>query len=436
MRVLLHPPASLSAFTPRVPASKYVANRALLLAGLAAEVTILEGVPESEDMRAATDFVRTFGATAEPLARGVLRVEGVAGRPRFRPLATVDLGESGTLARFALAVSALGDEEVILDGRGRLRERPMGELLDVLAALGARVEAAEGGRLPVRVRGPLRGPSPATPVRLSGEVSSQFASALLLVAPALGGLALAFDRAPVSASYLTLTREVMDAFGVPVTGDVGGGFKVPAGTYRRSVPYRIPPDTTALGYFAALAALFPATLRHAFPYPRPWTGEARALEALETMGARVALVHDVLEIVGPKPEPLRSPGRCSARDFPDSVPTLAALAATATGETVFEGVGHLRHKESDRIGALVAELARIGVDAHGEADALVVRGRGPRPGVRPVFDAHGDHRLAMSLALLAVPFGGAAIEGAESVAKSFPDYWAELARLGFGIERR
>ncbi len=427
MRLRLQSPAVLEAFSPRVPPSKYVANRVLLLAALAAGPTVLHGVPESEDMRAALDFVRAFGAAVEPLASGALLVTGVSARPRFAPGALVDLGESGTLARFALAIAALQGEEVVLDGRGRLRERPMGELLRVLEALGARVSATREG-LPVRLRGPLRGGR----VRLSGRVTSQFASALLIVGPLLeGGLVLGFEDEPVSASYLGLTVETMTAFGARVHGDPRRGYEVSGAQGYRGGEQRIPPDPTALGYFAALAALFPTTLRHEFP-PPPWTGEARALEVIASMGARIS-VHDGLEVTGTE-ETLRSPGRVDARDFPDSIPALAALAAVAQGETVFTGVGHLRHKESDRIAALVSELSRLGVEVRAEADALWLRGRPLDPGGEPVFSAHGDHRLAMSLALLSTRLGRVTIDGAESVRKSFPGYWTELGRLGFRVE--
>lgn len=430
VRVRLTPPARLGTFRPRIPPSKYVANRALLLAALAEGTSLLRGLPENDDLGRALAFVEALGARPEKVAADSWVVRGVGGRPRFPAGTRIDLGASGTLARFALAVAALSDAPVVLDGSPRLRERPMDELLEALVALGARVESTGGG-LPVRISGPLAGGA----VRLSGRTSSQFASALLLVGPLTPrGIRLGFHAPPVSASYIELTREAMEAFGVRVVRDGNGLVTATAGAGYRSSSFVVPPDPTALGYFAALTALAPGSCLEAEgAFVRPFSGEARLLDCLETMGAHVETGEGILSVRGDA-EPLRPLGRVDAGSCPDSVPTLAVLAATAPGESVLTGIGHLRHKESDRPAALALELARLGLDIEARDEELCILGRSLLRTRSPVFESHDDHRLAMSLALLTLRLGAVEIVGAEAVAKSFPGYWNELAALGFGVE--
>ncbi len=430
VRVRLSPPARLGIFRPRLPPSKYVANRALLLAALAEGTSLLRGLPENDDLRAALAFVEAAGARPERVGEGTWMVQGVGGRPRFPAGTRIDLGASGTLARFALAVSALSDTAVVLDGSTRLRERPMEELLAALAALGARVESTHG-RLPVRVSGPFVGGER----RLSGRKSSQFASALLLAGPLTPrGIRLGFVDPPVSASYIDLTAEVMALFGGRVVRNGGGGYGVPAGSGYRATSLVIPPDPTALGYFAALAALVPgSSLEAEGTFARPFVGEACLLEFLEAMGAEVEAGERGLVVRGGA-VPLRPLGRVDAGACPDGVPTLAVLAGTAPGESLLTGVGHLRHKESDRPRAIAQELGRLGLETDAGPEGLRVVGRHPLRARSTVFTSHDDHRIAMSLALLSLRLGATEIEGAEAVSKSFPDYWRALAALGFTVE--
>ncbi|EQD34230.1 3-phosphoshikimate 1-carboxyvinyltransferase, partial [mine drainage metagenome] len=367
-------------------------------------------------------FISWMGATLQQEKESLL-IRGVSGLPKHAQAGEFSCGASGTLARWALAVMALAHEPSRITGEGRLLERPMGELVTALRMLGARIEPREAETLPVRVQGPLKGGR----ITLSGRVSSQFGSALLTVAPLTAlGLTLAFRSPPVSAGYLALTLQAMRDFGARFEQVSATAWMVPGGQAYHGRRIRIAPDPVLASYFMALPAVTGGSIRIADLKPDD-SGESRFAGLLEAMGFGVTIDAGGVLIEEPL-QGLRALGSIDLADAPDIVPTLAVLAALAPrGTTTLTGIGHLRYKESDRLNDLALELNRAGLRVQAGPDGLRIEGGG-KPRVT-TLDAHGDHRLAMSFALLAIAQPGLTIQGEESVTKSYPGFWQALKRI-------
>lgn len=421
----------------RVPGSKSLTNRALVLAALAGGTSVLEGALRSED----TDgLLRALGAVGIPCAAegDRLRVEGCAGQvPNAREV-RVDMGEGGTPTRFMLAVAALAASPVVVDGSTRMRERPIADGVDLLRRLGVQAEYAEAeGRLPVRIV-----PGPAAPrggtVIARPTASSQFISALLLVAPWFReGVTLEFVGAPTSQSYVELTVDELRRWGANVQETRGPGgvletVRVAPGPLAPRLHVAIEPDASSAAYWGVAAAVvedsdlllagLPADSR------QPDMGVFAALRA---MGAEVHGGRDGLRVAWAGARggaPLR-PVQVDASGFPDGALAIAAAAALASGPSRITGLSTLRVKESDRLEALRAELERIGCRARVTEGAIETLPSGiPAPhGVR--IRTYRDHRIAMSFAAIGLRTGGLLVEDPGCTAKSYPGFWADLARL-------
>ena len=399
----------------RPPGSKSITNRALLCATLAEGESVLEGALFAQDTRAMMRAAQGLGAqleTDEAAARIAVRGagSGVASEP-----SRIDAGQSGTTARFVLAALSLGSAEHVVDGDPQLRARPMGPLVDALAALGAHVRAlAEPGRLPLAVRGPARGGAVAIP----GNLSSQFVSGLLMAGPRMErGLAVALTSPLVSAPYVEMTRAVMAAFGVR-----SDGLAVEPAAYAPA-RYEIEPDASAASYFLAAAAITGGRVAVEGLGRDSIQGDVAFAGILERMGARVERSSRRIEVTGPAE--LRGVD-VDMSAISDTAQTLAAVAAFATTPTRVRGIGFIRAKETDRIAAIVAELTRAGVRARAHEDGFSVE-PGELCGAR--FETYDDHRMAMSFALLGLRVPGVEIADAGCVAKTYPGFFADLDRL-------
>ena len=420
----------------RVPGSKYEANRFLVAAALTEGTTRIAGLPAGEDIRAAVAALGALGARVRA-AEDTIEVEGPPTHPDppdAEAPAAASVGESGTLFRFLTAAAATVPGPVSIDGSGRIRKRPIAGLVTALEALGADVETS-GGYAPLTVRsGVLRGGE----VRVAAGESSQFASALLLAAPrATGAVHIELEGEPVSASYLDLTVAVMARLGVRVERPDSRRFVVAANQRYAPGEHRISGDWTTAGYFFAAAALTAGAVSVTGLDPDSPQGERAFPGLLRRMGCQVT------------EEPAGALVRVTVRgarrlrgitvdmgSMPDAAPTLAALAPFADGPTRIHGIGHLRHKESDRIAALEGGLARLGAPAAAGADSLTVgppaEGREPHAGT---LDPCGDHRIAMALALTGLRVPGVRIRTPGVVAKSFPGFWDALSGLGARVTR-
>lgn len=402
----------------RVPASKSLANRELLLSALAggrSEVH-LGPLDPGDDVRTMRDALVALGYPVDARASGVVRISG--GHPR-EGAATVDARDAGTVARFVTALAATRAGRTTIDGSERMRERPIGALARALRALGAQLE---GERFPLTVSGPLRGGR----VDVPGHESSQFASALMLVgARTSEGLEMRIPGSIVSAPFLELTVKALESRGVRVERPASGTFRIAA----QDIDARrvaIPGDATAASYPAAAAAILGGrvTIENVGAHGAGGQGDVRFFEILERMGCVVSSAFSGTT--------LRREGalygiRENVRDISDTFPTLAVVAACANGRSELLGVGHTRRQESDRIAAVSAGLRALGARVTEYAEGIAID---PAPLHGGTVDAAGDHRIAMAFSILGLAVPGVAIEGAASVSKTFPGFF-DMVR-GFG----
>ena len=393
------------------PASKSETLRGLVAATLAGGGTLTHvATPWPADVHAVIAALKALGAEID-VEEDVIRV--IAGLESTGEPVTISAGDGAAPARFLLALAATTGRPVTITGEGRLPERPMGPLLAALRSLGARVDGGPG--LPVTVQGPLQG---GRRLGVDGRASSQFVSALLLVAPAVpGGLALRSVGRQVSRPYIDLTRDVMAAFGA---GSDGGLDALTDQTYVAGRTYAVGADWSGATALLAAAPLlgrpvFVPSLRTSSVQP-----DRAFAEVLTAIGVDVVARDGGLLASGS----VDAGGTFDLGEFPDSAPALAALAAAGSHEVRIEGAAHLRHKESDRIAALVALLEGVGLEAEELRDGLRIMGgplaRAQGPPVR--LPVRGDHRIAMTAALLGLR-RPVLIDDETCVAKSFPAFF-------------
>lgn len=405
----------------QVPASKSVANRELVLSALASGTSRLGlGLLDpGDDVRAMREALVRLGFGVEQDAKGTLTVTGGAGAvPALK--ASIDARDAGTVARFVTALAALAGGPVTIDGSARLRERPIAPLAAALRQLGG---AVDGDRLPLTIDAPIAGGE----VTIAGNESSQFASALLLVAPALPrGLRLRISGGLVSAPFVELTIAALAARGVTVERTGAHAYAVaPQRVKARSL--RIPADVTAATYPAAAAAILggSVTVEHVDARERAGTqGDVRFFTILERMGCSVTRRDDSVTV---KRSGSLFGVIADLRDCSDVFPTLAVVAACASTPSELLGVGHTRLQESDRIAAVAAGLRALGGEVIESSDGLRVL---PRPLRGGAVDAAGDHRIAMAFSILGLEVPGVGIEGSDAVTKTFPDFYRMLKGLG------
>lgn len=428
----------------RPPGSKSITNRALMIAALASGTSALHGVLESDDTAAMAECIAALGADVglDP-SSGLATVQGVNGRTAGAD----DLGAdgsspvelparlSGTTARFVLAACALGPGPYVVDGLEPLRARPMGGSITALRQLGATVVATDGG-LPAEVAGgPVRGGA----VTISGDASSQFVSGLTMAGACMpDGLTLTVPGDLVSLPYVTMTMAVMEAFGAsavmeaisddvpPSDGGVVGGWslRVAPGGYR-ACRFDIESDASAASYFLAAAAVCGGTVRVEGVGRDSLQGDIRFASVLESMGAIVRWGSDWVELTGPDSGGLRGV-TVDMGEISDTAPTMAAVAIFADGPTEVTGVGFIRHKETDRIAAVVTELHRMGIAATETPDGFIVQPGIPSPSAVRTYD---DHRMAMAFSVVGLAADGIQIVDPECVNKTYPGFFRDLDGL-------
>ncbi len=403
-----------------VPGSKSVANRALVCAALADGETVLQGVPNGDDTEAMLDCLRALGLEAE---RGGDEVRIAGGLRSFRRgPATLPARLAGTTSRFVTALAALGPGPYTIDGHAPLRNRPMAPLHDALASMGVQVRPTGAwGHLPVTVQGPVDISLDEVSVR--GDVSSQYLTALMLIAPYFpNGLRFMLTTPLVSRPYIRITAAVMEAFGVPGVELGDRIVTVPPGRYSAR-EFTIEPDASSASYPLAAAAICGGKVRVPGLTNTSLQGDAEFCHVLARMGCEV--VQDQWGTTVSRLGPLRGMA-INMVDLSDLVPTLAVVAAFADAPTDIYGVGFIRSKESDRLSDLCAELRRAGIDAVDNPDGLVVR---PSTAHTATLATHNDHRLAMAFALVGLGASGIIVEDPDVVSKSWPDFWTMIESL-------
>lgn len=401
----------------RPPGSKSFTNRALVTSALARGVSRLHDPLEADDTEAMRRGLRTLGVLIEDNDDPWL-VQGTAGALTV-PVERIDAGEAGTVARFLTAVAVLSPGPAEIDGSGRMRERPMRELAAALIGMGVSIEDTSG-HLPVTVYG--RGLEGGR-VEVDASRSSQFVSALLLIAPmAREKVEIVMTTEPASRSYLTSTMEVMTAFGATFE-DRGDRFLVAAGGYR-AAHYHIEADASAAAYPLVAAAITAGRVRIEGIPDSSTQPDLALVEILALMGCEVS--REAFGVVLTGPAAGLAAVDVDMSGAPDAALALAVACLFADGESRIRNIGSLRYKESDRLAALETELTGVGGDARVVEDDLVIR-----PGVlRPALvNTYHDHRMAMALALVGLRQPGIVIDEPACVTKTWPGYFDVLAAL-------
>ncbi len=427
----------------RPPGSKSLTNRALLLAALAEGTsTITDPLLGADDAERMLTAIQTLGAIVDQPDDTTLHITGVGGKWRIPPEGvTLNLNNAGTATRFLAASALLSPAPITIDGNDRMRQRPIGELLDALTQLGADVE--ELGSMdcpPVRITPPESGVPRINLLRFGQTQSSQFISALAMTGACLpDGITLDLGPEPTSASYVNMTVRLLDQIGVRVrTSEQNRVIRVLPGL--KSFHVDIEPDASGATYFWAAAALLPgATVKVTGLDGRSLQGDVGFVDLLGRMGAIVRRSDSRrdkwIECRGSES---LGPTMADMSNMPDAAMSLAVCCAFASGTSILRGVRTLRVKECDRIAALQTELSKIGVhvdaDVNDDEDTMRITGldaaTAGEPDPDPVlFDTYDDHRMAMSLALIGLRRPNVSIRDPQCVAKTYPSFWRDLAML-------
>lgn len=403
-----------------LPGSKSIALRQLLISALAAEPTTLLGVPRCDDVEEMASALRTLGAGIAETGPSRVTVEPpdalATGEIEIR------LGLSGVSMRLLLAAAALRRDRTRLDGRAPLRARPNHDMVDALEELGCETTAVQGGHLPISIRGPAMH---TREVSVGTRVTSQHLSGLLLVAPRLPmGLTLRLRDDPVSTPYVDLTRNEMARRGVAAETVGTHVLRVSHQRYRGGT-VTIEGDASAATYHAALATLHRSTVRIDNLGASTVQGDFAFFDLCARLGASVEASDQAVTIQGP--DTLRALDQVDMEAMPDAAPTLMAMAPFLPEPVHITGLATLRHKECDRIACPAGELRKAGVTVEEGPDWMRIHPMGAPRGAD--FETFDDHRMAMSLAVVASRVGGCTIADPGCVSKTYADYWRDFERM-------
>ena len=414
--------------TVRMPGSKSISNRVLLLAALSRGDTVVRELLDSDDTAHMIAALRQLGVACESLHGRDWRVPGIGGAFPVKE-AELFLGNAGTAFRPLTAVLAMSQGHYRLSGVARMHERPIRDLVDALRQLGADiVYAGADGYPPLEIR-PAQIASEAR-VRVRGDVSSQYLSALLMALPVAGGGSIEVDGPLVSKPYVELTLNLMERFGALASRKAWSQFTVSGGGYRSPREIFVEGDASSASYFLAAGAL--AGLKGSGPVRvegvgrQSIQGDLRFTEVLERMGATVTMGDHWIE-AGASGIGQLKPLDADLNHIPDAAMTAAVLALFADGASVLRNIGNWRVKETDRLFAMATELRRLGASVEEGADFLRIVP--PAAFQSAAIDTYDDHRMAMCFSLAAFAGVPVRIKDPACVKKTFPEYFDEFARI-------
>jgi len=409
-----------------VPGSKSITNRVLICAAMARGSSYLTGVLDSEDTCVMVDAWKALGLDVEwDKPSKSIQISGCNGQPPI-PSGELHIANSGTTIRFLTAALATTHGNYVLDGVPRMRERPIGDLIDGLCELGANVVSTNRERSdcpPVRVvANGLRGGLGC----VAGDVSSQFLSGMMMAAPyAATPVTIRVIGDLVSKPYVDMTAAVMKSFGVNlrmIQGAHGLEYSVDAPQSYVGCDYRIEPDASAASYFLGAAAITGGTMRIDGLGFNALQGDVQFANVLRKMGCNVSSGEDFIEVSGRAQFGID----IDMNSISDTVQTLAAVALFAEGPTRVRGVAHNRHKETDRIGDLACELRRLGARVEEHDDGLTIS---PQPLSGVDLKTYQDHRMAMSLSLVGLMVPSVRILDPKCTSKTYPEFFKDMGNI-------
>jgi 3-phosphoshikimate 1-carboxyvinyltransferase len=413
-----------------LPGSKSLTLRDCAIAALADGTSTIRFPGEADDYWRMKDCLRRLGIAVDDSIEDQVKITGRGGQFADGRV-ELDVGQSAVTTRLMLAFAALRADVTVVDGHISMRNRPNKDLTDALTALGARIESARDGHLPITVTGSraLRGP-----VRVPGTISSQYLTSLLTIAPLIG-LEIEVEGELTSKPYVDLTLNEMAKFGVRVDNQRYGRLTVKPQAYRAG-SIDVEGDASAASYFAALATLHGASITLSNLGSGTRQGDYAFFGLCEKLGARVTGSSGVTRIEGPRSLAAAFDSTVDMTSMPDVAPTLMMIAPFLQRATRITGLATLRVKECDRIAAPTRELRKLGVQVEEGPDFMVIQplGSHPSPGVVEIETYH-DHRIAMSFGVLGSRLPGLRILDPGCVAKTYPNYWRDWERARRAIRQ-
>lgn len=402
-----------------IPGSKSYTNRALFIAAMSGLKVKITNPLISDDTRAMIDCLKTLGVNILE-EKDCIEVFGNLKNIPHRSY-NLNANLSGTTLRFLLALSTIIPGIKILSGKEELNKRPIEDLVSGLTQLGAKIEYLEKkGYPPVRVISSKLNPGT---IKIKGSISSQYISAILMVAPHVGDINIEVVDPQVSIPYIDMTIDTMEKFGVNVRNDNYKKYSISSDQKYNAKQYSVEGDLSSASYFLAIAALTKSTITLENINPSSKQADIRFAKILEDMGNKITSGKNQITIIGKEIKPVN----VNMVDCPDQIQTLAVLAAFAKGTTTISGVKSLKIKETDRLTALQNELKKMGIKTKVFDNTLIIHGGNPKAAV---IDTYGDHRMAMSFAIAGAKLSGMEIVNPDVVNKTFPEFFEKLNSIG------
>lgn len=407
-----------------IPGSKSYTNRALIIASLAKGKSILTGCSNSNDSLLLIKALKLLGVKIVLNGNQII-VYGNGGK--FKEYkGKIDVEDAGTVMRFLTALCCLVGGEITLEGSARMNQRPIKGLVNALLQLGAHITyLAEEGYPPLKIKG---GKIHGGKVEVHASQSSQFISALLMIAPVLDcDLELITTGEISSTPYIDMTVSIMKQFGSLVENK-DGKYLIKVGSSYTPANYTIEADASSASYFFALAAITQSTIRINNLSPSSLQGDIKFVGLLEQMGCKVTKGKNYIEVTGVK----ELQGiTADMKNMQDVAPTLAIVAAFAKGTTLLSGLKNLEIKETKRLTAIQKELTKMGIECSTDGEQITVHGGNPKGAL---INTYNDHRIAMAFAIAGARVNGLQIESPDVVKKSFPNFWETLEAVGLKVE--
>jgi len=411
--------------TIEIPGSKSYTNRALLMAALTDNPVTIKNPLFSDDTEAMSDCLKRLGIEIEIEKKTII----VKGSIKDIKEGTYELNAnlSANVIRFLLPLLCVVPGVKTLHGKEGLNKRPIKNLVEALRLLGANIEYLEKEGYP-----PLKISSSqliSKPISLSGDVSSQFFSALFMLAPIIGGLKIQVEEQQISKPYIDMTIDSMKQFGITVENNKYETYRISKGQKYTCKTYIIEGDFSSAGYFFAIAALTKSTITFKNLNPNSLQADKKLLPILEQMGNSITYDSTTITIAGNGVKPVT----VDMIDFPDQAQNIAVLVSFAKGQSVLTGLQSLHVKETDRLKATESELKKMEIKTQSTNDSLTIYGGNPKTAN---IDTYGDHRMAMSFAIAGTKLSGTVINDPDVVNKTFPEYWDKLRKIGIKVESK
>jgi 3-phosphoshikimate 1-carboxyvinyltransferase len=401
--------------------------RALNIGAMTKGVVTIKNPLKSDDTYKMVDALKTLGIAVEETENSFI-VKGDVSDIKETQF-TIDIGLSGRTARSILALLCIVPGEKIVTCSEPFKKRPIGELVDGLRQLGAKITYKEKeGYLPIKITSSKLKPGT---ISIKGANSSQYFSAIMMIAPLVGEITINVIGEQSSKPFIDMTLAIMKNFAITVNNNNYRQYKISRGQqYKNPETYYVEPEATSASYFFAIAAITNSTMKILHLNPNSAQGDIRFADILEKMGCQVKKNNDEnwIEVTGT--EHLQGIA-VDLNDTPDIVPTLAIVGAFAKGKTTMTNIEHVRLKETDRIQSPAIELQKMAIKTDVTKDSLTIHGGHPKSAT---IETYHDHRMAMAFAVAGCKIEGIRINNPEVVSKSFPEFWEKLIEIGIGVK--